>query len=619
MAESRDGSLKDGTDSGLSSNQGVSEQLIDPWCDLCYDHSGQKVESHGFCPECNCFICTSCIDAHKKVPSLRNHKIVRGEKMPKSQAEKPVKYRKCTKHKGKISDQFCTDHSTMVCKKCIKHDHNCCKITTIHILCESISSTDVQQFRDLVSTLENTAVSLKATLESNRTDIEGQQKEMIAKAETLHDKVIDHTKGLYVGAVSKITETFGKKNDSISDKLTSISEAIQSLEVTRAIISDVDISAAAHVGVNDFIRLQDSVEKTKICKVEIDEISRNLNKAQLSFSPAEEISTLLSSCKQLGEFKESSMPLEPPGPVPDIIFPQFIESDASRAEKRKQRDTQKQHITKTTTLSAKAADDEATCIIDGFDVTGNGEILTVDRENKKIKVLSRGNELLSSLTLNSTPLCVTVINESAAATSTTDQQLHILDISNASSPNIKKSLPLGYWINCMTTYNGNLGIVEKWSKPPCVKIIDLNGHELLTMSAKQKENFLGLMTEGKLFKDPQSIGFKCIDGRATLMVSDWKRNKIIFLDAKDGHVVKTLLEKDKFPYNLTADFEGNVYVTYRERQEISVWTTDLQQCKPILADTELPAVPNHIVYVSTKDELLVSYENSDIIDIFQVS
>ena len=197
-------------------------------------------------------------------------------------------------------------------------------------------------------------------------------------------------------------------------------------------------------------------------------MSRNLNKAQLSFSPAEEISTLLSSCKQLGEFKEKSKALEPPGPVPDIIFPQFIESDGSRAEKRKQRDTQKQHTTKTTTLSAKAADDEATCIIDGFDVTGNGEILTVDRENKKIKVLSRGNELLSSLTLKSTPLCITVINDSAAATSTTDQQLHILDISNPSSPNIKKSHPLGYWINCMTTYNGNLGIVEKWSKPPCV-------------------------------------------------------------------------------------------------------------------------------------------------------
>lgn len=539
--------------------------------------------------------------------------------MPKSQAEKPVKYRKCTKHNGKISDQFCIDHGTMVCHKCIKHNHNCCKINAIHILCESIIATDIQQFRDLVSTMENTAVSVKATLESNKADIEGQQKEMMTEAETLHDKVIDHTKGLYVAAAAKITERCGKQSHYISDKLTAISEAIQSLEVTRAIISDVDTSAAGHVGVNDFIRLQDTVEKAKLCKAEIEEMSKNLNKAQLSFSPAEEISTLLSSCKQLGELKEDSMALEPPGPVPDIIFPQFIESDAAQAEKRKQKDTQKQHTIKTITMSAKAADDEATCIIDGFDVTGKGEILVVDRENKKIKVLSPDNQILSSLTLNSTPLCVNVINETTAATSTTDQQLHILDISNLSSPNIKKSLTLGYWINCMTTYHGNLGIVEKWSKPPCVKMIDLNGHELLSVSAKQKENFLGMKTEGKLFKDPQSIGFKLIDGRATLMVSDWKRNKIIFLDANDGHVVKTLLDKDKFPYNLTADFDGNVYVTYRERQEICVWTTDLQHCKPILTDTELSAVPSHIVYMNTTDELLVSYENSDVIDKFHVS
>ena len=56
--------------------------------------------------------------------------------------------------------------------------------------------------------------------------------------------------------------------------------------------------------------------------------------------------------------------------------------------------------------------------------------------------------------------------------------------------------------------------------------------------------------------------------------------KLFFIGggANDGHVVKTLLEKDKFPNNLTTDFDGNVYVTYRERQEIGVWTTDLQQC-----------------------------------------
>ena len=85
------------------------------------------------------------------------------------------------------------------------------------------------------------------------------------------------------------------------------------------------------------------------------------------------------------------------------------------------------------------------------------------------------------------------------------------------------------------------------------------------MLAKQKENFLGLKTEGKLFKDPQSIGFKCIDGRATLMVSDCKRNKIIFLDANDGHVVKTLLEKDKFPNNLSffIDFALNLIASSR--------------------------------------------------------
>lgn len=608
------GSVTIGTDSGLS-----SEQLTDPWCDLCYDHTSQKVEADGFCPDCNSFICNTCIDGHKKVPALRNHKILRDEKMPKTQAEKPVKHRKCSEHSGRVNDQYCVDHSTMVCSKCIKRAHQCCKIIAIHILCESISASDIQQFRNQVRTLEQTAVSTKSMLENNVSDIEEQQKDMINDVDNIRDKMIALTEELHANAVAKITETCRQKIDLIANHLTAVSDATQTLDVTATIITDINQSVAAHIGANQFIRLQDCVERARLCKEEIDLINKNLNKTELSFSPAEELTELLSSCKDLGVFKEAFIAIEPPQPVADIIFPQFIEPGDGRAEKRKERDTLKHHIVKTITLSAKAVDDETKCIIVGFDVTIKGEILVADRENKKIKLISSDNQVLSSLPLDSTPLSITVITETTAAVSTTDQQLHFLDISSSASPMIQRSLSLGFWINCMTPYNGNLGIVEGWSKPACVKMIDFNGCELWSASAKRKETFLGLKTEGKLLKDPHSIGVKCIDGKATIMVTDWKKKKIVFLDASDGHVVKTIYEKANLPYNLTADFDGNVYVSYREREEICFWTTDLQQCKPLLAYEDLHAIPSSIVYRTTTDELLISYENSDVIDVFQLS
>ena len=55
-----------------------SDQVIDRWCETCYDDTRTKIGVNGFCSECSVFLCKHCVDSHKKVMRLPSHRILTG-------------------------------------------------------------------------------------------------------------------------------------------------------------------------------------------------------------------------------------------------------------------------------------------------------------------------------------------------------------------------------------------------------------------------------------------------------------------------------------------------------------------------------------------------------------
>ena len=60
---------------------------MDPFCETCYENKDEKIDAICLCQDCNVFLCTPCHDVQKQTPSLQNHRIVRGTRMPKSQTK----------------------------------------------------------------------------------------------------------------------------------------------------------------------------------------------------------------------------------------------------------------------------------------------------------------------------------------------------------------------------------------------------------------------------------------------------------------------------------------------------------------------------------------------------
>ena len=65
----------------------TSHTTMDRYCETCYENKDKKIDETCLCQDCNVFLCTWCYDVHKQMPSLQNHRIVRGTGMPKSQAK----------------------------------------------------------------------------------------------------------------------------------------------------------------------------------------------------------------------------------------------------------------------------------------------------------------------------------------------------------------------------------------------------------------------------------------------------------------------------------------------------------------------------------------------------
>ena len=588
------------------SEHGTSTEYIDPWCDLCYDHTGDMTRAYGFCPECNAFVCKNCYGIHKRWPILQNHKILLAGNMPKSQAEKPVKYPDCTRHAGNITDHYCIDHSEMICSECLKPTHQNCTATLLSVICQGLGSTDIQQFETVVDSLRQNVLSTKSALESNVTDIENQKEDLIKQAKEERDKIISKAGELYDNTVSMVSDTCEQKKSNIKEKIMTLDNIIHSLDETNT-----DINKKLNVGFdqNVFIRMQQIVEKVIEYKSEIETLNKEIRKITLSFSPSAEIVTFLSVNENLGDVREIYSQLGDPRLPTRIAFPQASSLLGMTGISKKRSDISQISINKVSSLDIRLKQDKETCRIQGPAVTSKGVLLISDWSNKLVKAFSQDSMLLSCQTFSDATYDISVINDQTAVVSSYGNNLHILNISDPANISIDRALFLGYWVSGITQYKGNL-IVTKFDEPQCVKMIDLNGEEKWSVSVDHKGQ--------QLFAKPYSVTISTCNDTSTAVVSDWSKDTLTLMDPNDGHLIKTIDVTGKDPHGLTCDNDGNVYVCYRLSKEICVFSPGFEKSRILLSSSDLRGSPLSIVYSSTSDVLYIAYQNNDTVDCFQL-
>ena len=639
-----------------------SDELIDPYCETCFENKNKKIGEVCFCENCNIYMCIQCHDVHKQMNFPQKHRVVRGSKMPKSIADKPIKYPDCELHNGNTNDRYCHEHHEMLCSECLKQNHQRCHVDTITDLCKIFGTDDIKSFAVMVDNIRLHVQHTQSKLQNNISDLTKERENEIKRAEQAKQDMIQKANEMFNETVSGITKHYHNKVGEIKSHIVGLNDELHDLD---EIINKLNRKVSTKFDPNLFIQMQQIVDTTQTCKREIDDMISEIKTTNISFSFSKEISDFL-ACKSFGDVQEMSAPLSITDDVGDIFFP-YITSQAGRSygtsqagrsygtsQARRPYGTSqagrpyitsqagrpyitsqaaRPYITsrsRGTILAKKDSvdishivarkmshvniispkDNNKPCV-GGLAVTDNGTLLVGDCNNRTLKVFSQDNTLLSSVPLSDVCNYVTVTEDDIAVVSTRDKTLHYLDISDPPSPSVQRSMQLGYTVWGITTYKDRL-VVTADTTPPSVRMIDMNGKEVWSVT-KGPDN-------QQLFGAPFYIVTSKINDTETVIVSDCEKETLTLLNANNGSLLKIVDMMGKGPFGITVDNDGNIFVACSATSEICVWSNDFIKSRTLISRKDIEMVPDCIAYSRSTDTLYISYNRAcDYIDRFQLS
>ena len=595
-------SVDDKVDDGRRDNEHrITDQVIDPWCEPCLEETKVKVDAIGYCPECNIHLCLSCHESHKKWPMLQKHRLLRGSRMPKSHANKPIRYPGCASHAGNYTDHYCSNHEQMVCNNCLKKDHLGCEALPIPDICKTIDSEDVKRFKSVANAIQKNVKITQAALQKNISDIESQKKVMVKMAESERDKLISKVNYMFKETVSNINLTCQKTTSEITEHIENLSDKNLQLD---EIIDTFDKKTITDIDANAFVQIQNIVESTKECKQEIDDTIRQLRVSELSIDLNEDVARLYEK-HQLGTPKEITKPLDTLKDVPNIIFPQPKNKTAMSVV-----DISKILATKTSSFHVKSTADKSTdtYYINGMAITSNGTLIIADGTDGMVKIFSDDNTLLTTFEISEPISDIAVMNDSEAVVSTTYRKLHFLDISKLPTVSIRKSVSLEYVVYYLAPYGDNI-VVASW-QTASLKMIDHNGKEIWSISTGRDNQ--------QLFEVPLAFHITTYNGVNAAVVIDCSKNTLTIIDMDNVAVLKIKYFKDEDLRGVAVDDNGNFFVSSLATREILVVSNDLTKSRIILERQSIHPNPMVLLYRRSSAELYVAYYDG-YIDRFRLS
>ena len=638
-----------------------SDELIDPYCETCFENKNKKIGEVCFCENCNIYMCIQCHDVHKQMNFPQKHRVVRGSKMPKSIADKPIKYPDCELHNGNTNDRYCHEHHEMLCSECLKQNHQRCHVDTITDLCKILGSEDIKSFTAMVDNVELYVQNTQSKLQNNISDLTKEQENEIKRAEQAKQDMIQKANEMFNETVSGITKHYHNKVGEIKSHIVGLTDELHDLDEIR---KKLNRKVSIKFDPNLFIQMQQIVNTTQTCKREIDDTISEIKTTNISFSFSKEISAFL-SCKSFGDIQEISSPLSITDDIKDIFFP-YITSQAGRPygtsqlgrtilAKKNSFDISHIVARKMSHMNITSPKDNNKPYVNGLAVTDNGTLLVTDWNNRTLKVFSQDNTLLSSVQLSDRCNDVTVTEDDIAVVSTRDKTLHFLDITNPPSSSVQRSMQLGYTVTYDTVTEDDIAVVSTRDKtlhfldisnpptssvqrsvslgykvlgittthkdklvvtvdttPPSVRMIDMNGKEVWSVS-KGPDN-------QQLFDRPYYIVTSKINDTEAVIVSDWRKETLTLLNANNGSLLKIVDMMGKGPVGITVDNDGNIFVACYKTSEIRVWSNDFTKSRTLISEKDLERRPACIAYSRSTDTLYIGYWGvCDYIERFQLS
>ena len=588
----------------------TSDEYHDPYCDLCFEAKSLNIGVSGYCKDCYQFLCTDCHLFHGTLQGTRHHVVLQGKDMPKSQAEKPIKFHFCDEHTDNMMNIFCFTHKSLICSSCSSETHTYCSTGNVGDVCKSTSPSEIDVLYDTVNNIKDTLELDSISVAANIDKLEEQTVHMMADAQAMYSKLVAKAEQLYEEVKSEIDSNYNLQLTNLKEHETKVSGFMSSIV---SVLSDIDKFKGKHIDIKTFLNIQETLKYTNQCRVDIYRFNKELCSVSLSLVSSLQTLNFLSSSSmssvKIAETKignevsshEIQFPQNPPQPRSHPV----TESRSTRQQSM----LSKMRTRKLGSYNVKLNHDTANCWITGIAITKDGRLLLADHDNNKVKVFSRHMEFLTSLSIAGNPRDITIYNDREAVVTTSTKCLTLIDFSRHIG--IKDTVALEFDVWGVAKCKDKLLITSVSPRPCTVKLITIHGRVFWSISSDPMGR--------ALFQWPYYLSYDENTSRAA--VTDGGNNMLILIDTNSGDIITRRQVTGKSPYGVTSDTSGNMLVCYNAALEVSVVTRDLFEEMIILSRRNgLRTSPQAILYDDRHHSIIISFmAGSNNIEAFQLS
>ncbi|XP_053388611.1 uncharacterized protein LOC128551721 [Mercenaria mercenaria] len=521
-----------------------------------FDHScqpcltiGQHVGAHGFCVECQEYLCKTCFECHKRTKASRNHQLLDKDNVGKhaiSSKDSEECTEKCLVHKKEIIKFFCPTHKALGCNDCIILDHRTCKIDYIPDKCADIG--DSEEYRDIMKKLSEKM----------------KDAEDIMKKAEVRDKEIDNCHAGIIKEILNFRKEINERLDQLQQKIQKDADKKKSND---KIIIKMVLDECANIS-SDIKKLQSSLQadkssrqngqlyinikraESKLKSDEVQKAGENLAKTniQYSFERNTDLENMLSKQSVFGKLNPCTS---------------FVTSTKKKQIKTL---TRKEHI-KVKTKS------DYSCIITGCAILPSNKLVLADNTNCKLKVVDRQSKaVIEEKNLDSNPWDIAVLPQNQIAV-TVPGNKEILIMKTAGKLSTVRKIKVT--CECYGIFYHQDYLYVFCQSPNSVLVLDTQGNVQNTIS----------LNNG-IFNAPRYIVVS--DDSRHIYISDFGSDCIVSITLQGDVSAVYKHEELIAPHGMVMLDDGSLLVCSNYNNTIHHISGDLKQGQIMIDDLSLP-------------------------------
>lgn len=582
----------------------------DKLCDTC-GRQGKRSVATQWCSMCHDALCDSCVKFHNALKATKQHNIVPLDQLRKQPTEKFITTPLCKRHEGENVTKYCENHFEVLCDKCVASNHKDCK--GVKTLKEAVNkaNADIHHVNNLIE--EET--KLARAIQDNRSKADdGLGKDQVDLLERIKDvrKRIDTNLSK---CESHIIDELQKIRKSESTSIQNESkEANQLRKSTASLKALAESSERYGTESHQLKNLPDLAKQSEHYREKLAALNGRIKNTKIDFLVDPTLGALMKGISRLGELRVTTSPAQLPSsrtlranksdsdPEDEIDMMGSVRSlkaDTKSLKSIKSLRSSTMFANLVENINAKTSSDTESCWFTGIAYLPDGQIVLVDRNNSKLKIISKDFKVKSEISLENQPFGITAMPPAkVAVTIPRENKIDIYSVGTSLSKS--ESLLIserGYGIGFA---GDRFVVVCSCASPPAIKIISLTGEEKQEINPEDNYH--------PMFFRPWYV--KLDRSGAKMYISDCHRSHVTCIS---GTVMKQYVYKDNSlnsPRGLDITKDGRVIVCGFGSDNIQVLDKDGNRIADLLTRSDDVMGPQDIALNEEGDKMLLTFDPS---------